>query len=409
MISRMLSSLGALALLASAALADANGNVVVVTDPNPMPFVLAAAEGDTLLFPPGNYGQVTIDGKSLHLVADVGGAVSVISLFVHSLSADQSVTLSGLNASIASTSIPLRLENNQGSVWVQDATFTSLIWSISGTPVVASMVNCADVVLTRCVLVGGSQPSEGASSGGHALSLTASNVVAFDCSFSGGPGLSNLFISSFETGEGGNALRMAGGSFFASGCTLTGGAGGAGAGTIPCSDGADGGDAAYLFAANPIARFKDCVMVGGIGGLAGAELCADGAPGLASNVLSGTQIDLPGIARTLTVPNPVREGETAQVQFLGQPGDLVFLIVAIGQESSFNPIWGQGVTADPFFLIPVGSAGPTGALNVPILINPFTNPARDSIMLREQGFFVSSSLELVLDGAQSVLHLDSSF
>ena len=137
MISRTLSFLGALALLASAALADANGNVVVVTDPNPMPFVLAAAEGDTLLFPPGNYGQVTIDGKSLHLVADVGGAVSVISLFVHSLSADQSVTLSGLNASIASTSIPLRLENNQGSVWVQDATFTSLIWSISGTPVVA--------------------------------------------------------------------------------------------------------------------------------------------------------------------------------------------------------------------------------------------------------------------------------
>lgn len=410
---RTRSTASAIALLALPALAGGNpGNVVVVTNTDPAAFVAAAQDGDTLLFPPGNYGSMVISGKSLTLAADVGGAVNVGTVLVNNLASDQQVTLSGLNISAPSTSIPLRLENNAGKVWVQDGNLNSSTSTLSGTPVTASLVNCADVVFARCVLLGGAQPNDGASSGGHALVMTASNASAFDCEFTGGPGLSNFFISSLDPGEGGNALRMAGGTFFASGCSFTGGNGGIGALAVSggsCGDGAAGGDALFLFAADPIARLKDCTLTGGIGGDAQTEPCVKGPDGQGASVLSGQQIDLPGTARTLTIPNPVREGETAQLAFAGEPGDLVFLVVALDQASTFNPLLGQDVTADPFFLLPMGTAGPTGLLNVPILISDFANPARDSILLREQGFFVSSSLELILDGAQSVLHLDSSF
>ncbi len=370
-------------LLIAAPFAGAQGPVLVIdADGGPgvdyldlQPAIDGAAEGSTLLVQEGDYTSFEIDGKSLAIVADVGATVTTGEVIIVNLASQQSVLLRGLRAEV--TGIPFRLltlENNAGSIWIEESRFVPEIVQVpikSGGDVdVAVWIrNCAAVTLVRTD-VSGHEPLPSGAIGTDAtegLVSIDSELALYDCTITGGKGVTSAPPGVLYDGTAGeNGARIEGGFLFASGTTITGGAGGDGAtdATGACTNGGDGGVGLVTDGNEPEVVLLDTTVAGGSGGLAGDATCGDGMNGAPIVLLAGELATPPGEARGLVAWSPALESQPSLLAYAGEPGDFVVLAAGAAPDFAYWPaLAGVRLTA-PFAFAAQGTADALGALNV---------------------------------------------
>jgi hypothetical protein len=186
------------------------------------------ASGDVLLVKPGSYGGMDIVGKSLTVVADLGGDVavgySVARNRISGVPDGGSVRLRGLSLSAGYDA--LHILDSQGTVWVEDCRCDAAEPGSAGIFV----QNCGSVVLINTTADG----ADGAScdSGGPGSGLKVwlgSSVHSYGCTFRGGGGGSYFDKGTYEcyarTGGRGVSSEHSQNFLFFSGCSIRGGPG----------------------------------------------------------------------------------------------------------------------------------------------------------------------------------------
>ena len=422
---RTQSHLAGTLLLIAAPLAGAQGPVLVV-DPGGgpgvdyldlQPAIDGAADGSTLLVQEGSYTSFTIDGKSLAIVADVGASVTTGAVAIVNLAAGQFVHLRGIRAEVSG--IPFRLltlENNAGSIWIEESRFVPEIVQIpvksaGDTDVAAWIRNSATVLLVRSE-ISGHEPLPGGAVGSdvtEGLVSIDSDVALYDCQVTGGKGVTSepLFGAFYDGTTGETGVRVEGGFFFASGTTIVGGAGGDGAlsATGACTNGGEGGVGLLTDGNEPVVVLFDSTVAGGSGGLAGGVSCTDGAAGAPSMILAGELTVPPGEARGMEAWSPTPESQPSLLTYAGEPGDLV--VLAAGAAPAFaywQALAGVRLTT-PFVFVPQGIVNPAGELSV-VIPPPGLAPGTAAAMFHLQPVFLDGAGALWLGAPSTMVVLD---
>lgn len=349
----------------------------------------AASSGDVVLVNDGNYAELlTIQGKALSVVADVGASVDIsgsalflengnAGILIEDLTPTQSVVLRGLTVRASGGFEPghqVLVRNNAGPVWIEDCEIRNPSVSSGHDGLTAS--NSSDLTIVRTTITpssAGSCAMPGQAPCGNALVATSASVHVFDSVLRGGDNSSLPVFSEFVGGVG---ALVTGDRLYASGSTLQGGDGAALFSTN-CFANA-GGDGLFLTGGGGTAVLLDTSTLGGAGATDGAGGCPDGDAGSDTTVLGSDTLDvLSGTARHYTVGSPLREGEDVQLTFTGQPGDLVYLGVNSGPQGyGFYLPSLRGVVLTIGFTAPVitleGTIDGSGVLNVTIPGGPIT-------------------------------------
>jgi len=349
--------------------------------------VAAAADGDIVLVRTGAYAQFVIDDKSVTVVAESPGAVLVTgqvrvqNLAKHRRVAliDLSVTGNGENA--------LLLWGNAGSVRVRGGTWrgTDLGSPYGFRNSAIEAVDCQDVAVRDCVLVGG----RGADStlagglqppgaGGDALEATNTRLALHRCTLTGGDGGSDVVEEGYDGGHAGDGLQLAGGFVFACDSTFQGGDGGAGGeedGIPPfwneAGRGGNGGHGLRLVGTSlPVqAELLAVTANGGLGGPGGLGYWGpNGQPGADGQPValfgSATANTLPYTARNLSAPGLWHATSSITLQVRGDPGELVFLATSPSSGFAWLPDRkGVSLLGGPPVLRYLGQLDPQGKLD----------------------------------------------
>ena len=357
-----------------------------------------AAEGDVVLVREGTYSEfLVLDGKGVIITADAGADVSVAELTVRNLAADQAVTLRGLDF-VGGTFLSLILQNNDGAVWVEESTLAPPFSPFGSNAV--SVSSCSTVVFNHCVVV----PSAfGATSGLAALPITNSSVYLYETQvtgFSPGPAV-------FLPVDGCPAVSVSGGSLYIHASTVRGGNG---SDAVASGNGGNGGAAVVVNNASTIEVIGSTVE-GGAGGLA-APGGVNGQPGLAFLVNSGTVTTLPNTAHLFATPSPLREGGTTSVDFVGDAGDLIYVLLASDPRalaSTSAQLLGPLHLEAPLRFVPFGVLPASGTFNQSFSV-PDLGPAAAAAAFYMQGLFISVlPAELAVGSPTQVQILDASF
>jgi hypothetical protein len=120
------------------------------------------------------------------------------------------------------------------------------------------------------------------------------------------------------------------------------------------------------------------VEVGGPAGIGTGNQCAwDGLPGVPRSG-QGSYTNLPGDARRLHAPSPVRESTVPTFTFQGQAGEQVRLLVGLAPGYTFAPFQsGVLLVGDPFQVLNMGVVPASGTLTVPFPVGALgTTPSR---------------------------------
>ena len=418
-------------LFLATTLAGAQGNVIVVDDqPGPgVDFtdvqlaIDSAAEGDTILLKGGAYAPFTVSAKSLIVLAELDEGVFVDGrLTVRNLAANQSATLRGLKTGVAAEE-GLVVNNNQGPVWIEDCIlrgglgdndFVAPFGPLDSYPG-ARVMDSPFVSLARCDLSGGAgldvfdeafQTCPGG--GGDGLLATNSRLALYDCNFAGGSGGSMLDTDPCGGGDGGDGLSIDGGFAFASRCSFTAGDGGNGDSDLfSCGSGGDGGDGIRMLANGPQVELLENTFQAGQGGSAGGSGCSGGAQGVSVSVQTGTETTHPGTGRKLRAASPVREQETVDLIFRGQPGDQAFALLSLEQGFAWMPpLLGVQVIGS-YQVFPMGQIGATGVLVAPVAVGNI-HPAAEALTVYLQMGAIDQNGEPFLGGNSAVVILDQS-
>lgn len=369
--------------------------------------VNAAADGDIIVVKPGSwfYPPLTIDGKSLTVVADMGGSLQLSSVAVQNVPAGHRVVLRGLKA-VANTddlTPTVLVKDCAGTVWIEDSDLRVVRFSGGPTDTVR-VVNSAAVFITRSTLA--PNPTGGLATEGSGLVVTNSDVSLFGCICAGGQGMTGSGVP-FPGTQGGTAVRVVSGSLFASGTGMIGGPGG----VSPYIGGA-GGPGGTALEVGGSALLRDCTLIPGVGG--SAPLGTGGPPGVASVVLPGGSLTTSAVpARYFAADSPVRELQAASFSFAGVPGEnaaiLVSLDPAAGPPINFFDATlvvslGAVIDAVGFGVIP-----PSGNLAATFQ-EAALPPSVQGVNVFLQSFFFDLSVPtLVLGPGSQQLLLDSSF
>jgi hypothetical protein len=363
--------------------------------------VAAASEGDTILVRQGSYSPFSIDGLSLTVTADRGATVSIGGdVAVRNLGSNQSALLRGLRI-LPLTQGPLSIEDNQGSVWIEDCSVDLPYLTQQPEPGV-DVSNTAHASFNRCVFIGSRAAT--ALDAGAGIRAVNSNVYVFDSTLTGGVGAALLG----EYSQPGAGALVEGGLFYASGCMLLGGDGGFGDSLFGCTDGGNGAVGLQLDG-NGTARLLDTSVEGGAAGLTGG-VCQPGVAGAPQLVLSGSVEVDPFAARSLTVANPLRSGETLVADFRGQPGDRVILSLSMSQSPFYFPGNGQRLIGGPLLpditsdvIFRLGFLDASGQLRLTSPVPPFVGAV--NFYSQAVMFSASPSGEIVFSSAQAVTFL----
>lgn len=372
------------ALVGLAVAVTAHGGVLVVDDgggPGVTHLSLqaaidAAAEGDTILVRPGDYGFFTIDGKSLIVAADGLARPGLAGpCTIRNIGAAQSVTLRGLEHEITFFALPgLAISNSVGTVFAEDCSFTSTNGSAhlgqAMTPAV-TVAHSGRVVFARCELAAqDSVLGEGltflsVSNGPHGLQAVDSHVALYQCLVRGAPSFA-------LAGQGGHGAVVAGGTLFATGCQFIGNTGGPPNTTFGTPAGA-GGDGVQLTNGLPLSppiatapalgRFVDCTFSAGSGG-PGAGSVPPGPAGQPLAALNGaTALQFAGPTRSFSSTSPVHAGQSTTLSFEAPAGELVFTAAALGAAASYvGSLQGTLVPSLPFVFTALGTVPASGQL-----------------------------------------------
>lgn len=387
----------------------------------PQGAISAAAEGDTVLIHAGQYSDFYIGAKSLNVVAEPKGSVTVAGILIEDLGSAQRVVLSGLTVVAPDFGLSeyhaLDVIDCQGAVRVQDCSFTGAVGSYfspgaQGHAAVA-VRSSGDVALVRCDLLGGKGlGGEGALSwetcpadfehyqGGPALRMEHANVALHQCTLVGGTGGNGVACG--VSGSGGPGIRALASSAFLAGCDVAGGTGGF---VDPCECLGDGGNALEL----------DGALLDLLGTALSPGLPS---PGSAGGVVGQLQIlaggavvaALPGGARGLVAPGALTAGDALQIDVEGEVGDAAFLAASIKPGMfNFAGITGPLLLTPPFFVAgaPLGTIGAGGQVSASFATPALPVGVEDATIFL-QALAVDSGGGLVLTGARTVILITSS-
>ena len=335
---------------------------------------MAAPEGSTVLVRRGRYDvspELLIERKALALVAD-GPGVSLVGgpIVVRNLGGAQHFVVDGFSVLPQTRGQGrgelLVLEDDAGTVWVEDCTFEEDVPPFGSPPPFLGMSvrNCAALILARSSISGGMSFSPDMPSGAG-LSARGSSLYLFETYVRGGSGRG---VISGRAGDGGDGLFLDGGFLFGAASNIEGGIGGSN-GRVPFGGSGfagNGGAGLRLVGLEPKALLVDVELLGGMGGPA-LPLGVPGTNGPPSVVESGvlTEVDAPGHAFELT--SPVRAGESATASFAGVPGERVYYLVSSAPDASFQrPFLGPLVVARPCRKFFAGTLDAQGTLTIAI-------------------------------------------
>ncbi len=384
--------------------------------------VAAASDGDVLLVKSGSYSGFALGTKALDIVADVGADVFVQGqVSVSGLAVTRGVTLNGLQIRATSYTPALRLDASTGSIRVQGCTLHGFDQpDCTGTFIpgghAAVLLDCTDVAFANCTLIGGDGADFGGSygyEGGAGLLGTTSRVALYDCTLRGGAG-GNASTTCYAfpggyAGDGGGGLWVQATplSFF-SNASATGGT----AGVNPPGAGFDGCHGAGLSVypyANPTPSIAIALQSTFVAG-PGPSVCSVPigdivvAPGATFTTLTGN-------ARRMVARRVVREQQPARIDFFGQPGDEVRLVIGEAPRFLYSSAW-SGVSLvrhpHPTPVQIVGTIGPSGTLNESWLV-PDLGPGVQSRRFFLQAQFIDPSGRATLGTPATLVLLDSAF
>lgn len=303
--------------------------------------VNASVDGDIIFIKNGTYpATVAINDKALTLTIDPTSGFNDVNtgpIYVEHIAANKTVTLSFLTVTGG-----IELNSNAGEVRIQACRVTGgLEPSIFGNPkngAAALTVNaCSSVVITGSQLIGGKGENwfdflEAAPHGGAGLST----------SFAFGTGTISVYDSVIRGGEGGTG-EIAGGAggpgcltsvaIYASNTQWVGGEGGdalpVNCDTNPASSHTgDGGTAFHALAPSP-SRFVACTFTPGLPGTLLTVVCPGGTPpGAVGGSIVGAHQLLTVGKRAFNASKAVDAGQSALLQCVGLPGELVLLLVS---------------------------------------------------------------------------------
>ncbi len=324
--------------------------------------IAASSDGDLLLIRAGYYGAQVVDGMGLVLQAEAGADVRLGSIVVQNVGAAQRFAMRGIDF-VADETIPLRLANNAGPVWIEDAEYFAGFAPVS-TALDAD--DCDALVLRDVVLHGGTfyEPSS------YPPCAIVTNSTA-------------AIYSSDLTGGDGNYVGQTGLVVYDSLVTLYGTfvRGGVGHGGFP--DAGAGGTGMVLtgtLGTTAVERVKGGV-VGGVGAPGYGGTPGSTGPSTERTGTGGTYTALLHKAHTYSSPSPIRSGDPTTLTFTGEPGDLVWVAVATDPALLTATVKGIGPLVLPMGaqLIPFGSLPTTGTpgtlvvdVNAPALLGTFS-------------------------------------
>jgi len=425
------SVLAPLAFLASAPLL-AQGTVHVVDDDGgagvfaDLPAaVAAAADGDVLLVKAGSYSGFTLTAKGLAVVSDSGVAPVVNGgIVVESLGASQSVLLRGL-ATGTPSEFGLSVQDCDGAVRVEACSLEgqtgfNVFGSFDGHPggfAGAVVAGSANVAFTDCTLQGGEGADvydiewDAMGVGGPGLTAGSSNVAVFDTTATGGFGGSDSSGFALSGTLGGVGGSLTSGRMVVSGSEFVGGQGGYGGSAWEwkgCGSGGDGGNG--FTASGGELDHVDTSFVGGPKGYGvTAYGCGHGQIGLPKFISGAVESALPGSARDLSVPAPLRSGIVNQIVLVGEPGDSALVGIALAPDFVYTPaLTGALLIEAPTAVAGAFAMPPSGALLVPITYSGLGTSA-DALPLFAQALFVDSAGTLRLAPASTTVALAPRF
>lgn len=329
---------------------------------------------------------VTISDVWVTLVADTGAdAVINGGVTVAGLGAGRTVSLIGLNLTLQGGGPTLQrpvllLEQNAGSIRVEDCSVQADTSQFYGTQEVARVTACADVAFARTDLMGGNDHPflRGAPSNSTESEVRVQSSVVV---FHGGSILGTTAGVTLDPGfplpnTGGAGVSLESGSVFLSGTSVTGGMGGSGVAACEFLPGADGGPG--------------------------------GPPGPALDVQAGLALDVPGAARGMTLPSPARELESTALQLSGQPGDLAGVFWGVGTTSFWKASLHGLALIDfglPTYLIVVGPLPQSGQLSLSLDFDDL-GPGWEGIALPFQAAYSAGPGQLFLAAPVMAVILD---
>ena len=322
----------------------------------------------------------------------------------------------------------IRLENNQGSVWIDggrssvgpSADLSSAIGSIQ-------VENCNDVTILRtrlsapaCSLNCPPAPPGTGTAGAHAIDLINSEVQLYDCWLTGGAGLEGYdpVFPGGIAGDGGDAARLVNSTLNIFSSTLIGGAGGSNSQSSPapfCADGGDGGAALYVEDVTSLVRVQDSSFTAGNFGLWTTGLqhpvgCTDGVPGVLFDGPGANQVvQLLGTHRSLLLSDSraIIEGEPFTITSQGQPGDILFLGVGVDHDPIFQaPFFGTAAFA-PLTFVRIGKIGASGFKSLKVAAGDIIAPGESATVFL-QAYHFDTNLNLFIGSPIAIALLDDS-
>jgi hypothetical protein len=178
--------------------------------------------------------------------------------------------------------------------------------------------------------------------------------------------------------------------------------------SVLCGPGGLGGNGLTVVF-NGVATLLGCAAIGGKGGEhgSGTSYANDGKPTFAE--AGGSIGTLPGPARSMAAPSPVREGQAATLEFHGAPGDAAFVIYSTGQQAALDiPLFSGFLLPSFAGLDAVGFGVLAGdTLSVPIYV-PVLPPTIEGTTYYLQSFFAGAGGSgFFLGSASTLTVLDS--
>jgi predicted outer membrane repeat protein len=358
----------------------------------------AAHDGDVILVRSGSYGAVTIDGKSVRLIADVNAQVSIAgTLTVKNIPAAKSVVVAGIGVVGGMqypTSLPaLALSNDLGCVRFQSCVLHG------GTGVTgggcnpggvggagAAIASSSRVSFSACQLFGGDGYGDTfvaclGGLGGSGGTMSASSVALYDCVVRAGNGGGVDSQVNYHGGQGGEAWLVNDQLLFASRTHFVGGSGGSG------FFGGSGGDGLSVQTGASV-ELVSCTFAGGNG--VSGDGGSDGSDGSGQSG-AGSSHTFANSARVFSAPWLVADTSALSVTVFGQPGDRVW--IASGEPAHhFAPAYaGVRLETWPVWLAvtPLGTMPSSGAMTVTMTL-PLDSPAAAATTYVLQGFIIDA-------------------
>ncbi len=411
-----------IACLAAAAHAD-----VIVIDPGTGSGALqlaaalaTATPGDVILLKAGSYDHsapFAIHAGVTLLPAPDAGRIALGPLEISGVPAGQAVVLRGLDIGPLSAPLghaTLHVSNSAGVAWIEDCSVTGFFDTEAGGPLgaihgAAVELFESDGVLRNCTLLGGAgidgSHLSGAlsGSGGDGLRVTGgSTAMLHDCTLIGGQAGDGPPPPEHATGSiGGQGLFVGFGDATVAGCLLKGGAEGANNDAFP---GISGSALRTEFEATDVRVLEGTLAAGTVQGLGKQAPIIDDP---LDNVLK-----LSEPARTLVLPDQLREGEAGLLQIDGEPGDLALVIWSLGAKPIPLPGLEGTLVVDPAKLqgppvVIASLPGPGGEFELLFRL-PLLPVGVEAVALFAQGLFDDADGGS-LGGASAVAWIDKAF